>query len=527
MQYILNLFTDIIFKGKIPYFSFWGKIILFLSFVPFVGIFIFPEDFRNLGTYCWSLLLFILFLRPLSDIFTDLKILKSLLAFRKELGILCGSLGISHGIGFFLDNKTPLSEWFQADYLWDFQQHYFWGVLGFFIVIILTLTSNIFSVKVLKKYWKKMHKLTYIFLLVVAIHIVLIKGGAAGNYFELGVWEDVFPIFILLFLWFLSSVKFKISFKNILKKDQKIKQNVFEDSVLEKNSNLKEKRIQVDRENCIGCTNCTRVCPNVFEMKDGKSFPKNQPKKEDLKNAELAIQQCPVNVISWGESKKLKVLNSKFLTFQSQQKLNKEVSLFTFKHEGLDFISGQFLTLLFEIEEAKIPRSYSIFSADNKTVTFCIHLLEKGKGSQKLMRLKKNEKLEYKGPFGNIKLQENNFPKIFIGTGTGVAPLYCMIKNMPEKIEKALFFGVRSEENLFLKSELENIKGLSLFLTLSRPSDFWKGLKGRVTDHLLDKKFPKGTEFYICGNPRMVDSVQELLIKKGVSEKKIFLEHFA
>jgi len=31
------------------------------------------------------------------------------------------------------------------------------------------------------------------------------------------------------------------------------------------------------------------------------------------------------------------------------------------------------------------------------------------------------------GPMGRFVLQENTFPKVFIGTGTGFAPLYFML----------------------------------------------------------------------------------------------------
>jgi len=60
------------------------------------------------------------------------------------------------------------------------------------------------------------------------------------------------------------------------------------------------KTVIVDRKNCIGCTNCTQVCPKVFTMVDGKSMPDNEafePEKDE-NDVQMAIEQCPVQVIS-------------------------------------------------------------------------------------------------------------------------------------------------------------------------------------------------------------------------------------
>ncbi len=507
------IFGDILFRGKIPYLLFWKKVILFSSAVPIIGIIFLASDYRNLGAASWGVLLVIVFLRPLGDIFVDFKIFRAMLSLRKELGILCGSLGVSHGIGYFLDSKIPVLQWFVGSELWDMSKYYFWGILGFFMATILTLTSNIFSVKILKKYWKKLHKITYAFVFVVVIHIVLIRAEKAGSFWDFDVWGDILLVFGLFILWFLSIMKVQISFARFLFKKASLNNQL---SVL------------VDRENCIGCTNCTRVCPNVFVMKEGKSMPMNPPNNEENEMIQMAIDQCPVNVISWegGETETEEAQEQK-LIFKFQQKLNAEVSVFTFSHLGLKFIPGQFLTLIFEEETGKFPRSYSIFSADEKTVTFCIRLLPEGKGSQKLKKLAVNDVVLARGPFGNIQLQNTNYLKVFIGTGTGISPLLCMIKVLPETVQKALFFGVRSERDIFLWEELKNIQGLFLSYSLSRPSKNWKGEKGRVTDHIIRSEFPKETEFYICGNPKMVDSVRVILKEKKVPDNKVFFEQFS
>ncbi len=51
--------------------------------------------------------------------------------------------------------------------------------------------------------------------------------------------------------------------------------------------------VTVDTEACIGCGACVSLCPDVFELKDGKSHVKGEGGC-----AKEAADACPVNAIS-------------------------------------------------------------------------------------------------------------------------------------------------------------------------------------------------------------------------------------
>jgi ferredoxin len=53
--------------------------------------------------------------------------------------------------------------------------------------------------------------------------------------------------------------------------------------------------VKVDKSKCIGCGACTSICPEVFEMKNGKASVKAQKKIPCVKEA---ISSCPVEAIS-------------------------------------------------------------------------------------------------------------------------------------------------------------------------------------------------------------------------------------
>ena len=52
--------------------------------------------------------------------------------------------------------------------------------------------------------------------------------------------------------------------------------------------------IKIDKEKCIGCGSCEAVCPEGFNLEDGKASVKNQK----AKCAKEAADACPAQAIS-------------------------------------------------------------------------------------------------------------------------------------------------------------------------------------------------------------------------------------
>jgi len=55
--------------------------------------------------------------------------------------------------------------------------------------------------------------------------------------------------------------------------------------------------VKVDKGKCIGCGACISLCPDIFELKEGKSKVKEE-NPEDTECAENAVETCPVNAIT-------------------------------------------------------------------------------------------------------------------------------------------------------------------------------------------------------------------------------------
>ena len=187
------------------------KIFIFLAVVPLVGVLVYPPDFRLIGDLGWYLLLAIMALHPLVNIFPNVVFLKKLMPLRKSAGILCGSLLFFHVVAFFVSSIGLTLESFLSAMIWDYKGIYFWGMIGVLIIILLTLTSNLWSVIHLKKWWKRLHYLTYVAFILGAVHVVLVilyRENWEWNRYML---TTAIPIAVVVFLRILSFVGFKIS----------------------------------------------------------------------------------------------------------------------------------------------------------------------------------------------------------------------------------------------------------------------------------------------------------------------------
>ncbi|MDP3734098.1 MAG: hypothetical protein Q8R37_02625, partial [Nanoarchaeota archaeon] len=136
------------------------------------------------------------------------------------------------------------------------------------------------------------------------------------------------------------------------------------------------------------------------------------------------------------------------------------------------------------------------------------------------------------GPFGFFVFDEKSKHQehCFIGAGTGLAPLYSIIKeHLPHHPDTkfTLLFGTKTQQTLLLHQELQQLAAhyphFAYIPTLSRES--WKGKTGRVQEH-IGNNF-KNKTFYICGLKELVLETKELLLKKGVDVKDIKYERYS
>lgn len=89
---------------------------------------------------------------------------KWLLRHRRAIGIFAFFVALAHGLILFRKRQI---DFFDLKTFWI----YFQGISTFTIFTILTITSNDWSVRKLKKNWKQLHKITYLAMFLLTWHI--------------------------------------------------------------------------------------------------------------------------------------------------------------------------------------------------------------------------------------------------------------------------------------------------------------------------------------------------------------------
>ncbi len=211
------------------------------------------------------------------------------------------------------------------------------------------------------------------------------------------------------------------------------------------------------------------------------------------------------------------------LTLLEKKILTEDTRSFTFAAEGpFLFEPGQF-TMLSQIGAApKDRRAFSVASAPNaSTLTFLVTYKPEGHVSGFLETANIGAQIEAQKPIGRFVLNPQDTARVFIATGTGLAPMISFIESDTPKIPTTILFGVRNESRLFWTDKLP----VDALITLSQPSNTWSGLKGRVTNHTADLITKNANAaWYICGNPEMVKEVRAALLTASIPTANIHFE---
>ncbi len=209
------------------------------------------------------------------------------------------------------------------------------------------------------------------------------------------------------------------------------------------------------------------------------------------------------------------------------------------KDADLGFTAGQFLMVHLEKDGKPHKKPYSIASSPslgkNRQIELCIKLVEGGYVSTYFFDRKEGDALHTSLPYGVFTVKEpwqDNL--IFVGTGTGVAPLRGMIQNLYEKgctKDTWLIFGNRYETDILYLDEWQELEkkhpNFHFIPTVSRPKT-WKGETAYVQE-IVKKTFggkTEGLDFYGCGLVPMCQQLKTALLEMNIPKERIHFEQF-
>lgn len=214
--------------------------------------------------------------------------------------------------------------------------------------------------------------------------------------------------------------------------------------------------------------------------------------------------------------------------------LSEDVMFLSFQvPASFSFTAGQYIVLKVVQDETIRWKSYSILNppSEKGKVDLCVTIIPGGFASEYFKRAQLGEKVSFKAPLGHFVFDDGteNSEQWFVCAGTGLTPLYSMIREQlskyPEK-KFVLLFGERTRKDLLLYDELQQLEQshphFTYIPTLSR--EHWDGKMGRVQAHLPADLQHK--TFYICGLKDLVLETKELLASKGVAPENIKVERY-
>ncbi len=198
----------------------------------------------------------------------------------------------------------------------------------------------------------------------------------------------------------------------------------------------------------------------------------------------------------------------------------------------LSFLPGQFVTFAIGLDAHAQPirRSYSLASSSRNghELRLLIKLLPDGAAHNFFGSLTPGQHVDMTGPHGFFVLDAHHEGDVvFAATGTGLAPILPMLDELAHRSQggqRYLFWGLRSERDLFLEAELLALckaAHTDLRIYLSQPEATWQQHRGRINDPVM-AQLPNlhNPTFYVVGNGAMIRELKQRLIDAGINRKK-------
>lgn len=218
--------------------------------------------------------------------------------------------------------------------------------------------------------------------------------------------------------------------------------------------------------------------------------------------------------------------------------LSEEIRHFIFEVpevERLDFLPGQFASLVANIKGRQVTRAYSLAApAAGNRFEICLNLVADGAFSPLLFAMTPGDTIALQGMLGTFALREPAREAVLVATGTGIVPFRGMlVEALARGVAQpfTLVFGAQRENGLVFASEFTALAlqhaNFRFVPTLTRPGPAWKGAVGRVQPLLMELLGERrDLDVYLCGMKAMVDETRQLLKERGFDRKQIIVEKY-
>ncbi|OGM80360.1 hypothetical protein A2361_02880 [Candidatus Woesebacteria bacterium RIFOXYB1_FULL_40_26] len=220
-------------------------------------------------------------------------------------------------------------------------------------------------------------------------------------------------------------------------------------------------------------------------------------------------------------------------------------SFFWEPEKPINYLPGQFL--YYTLPSLKYPdprgatRHFTISSSvtEGPTLRLTTRIREESGYKKTLDELQIGAEIEGEGPNGTFILNDSDLgPHVFLAGGIGITPFRSMIKYALDKnldTQIHLIYSNSVPEEITFRKELEEISqshpNIKVSMTITKPEESrekWTGPTERIDENLINKLTNQliNPIYWLCGPPPMVDAMQEILGKVGVTSNRLRAEKF-
>lgn len=158
--------------------------VFFLVSFPIASLFVdfgfeFKEPFYAVSFAAVS---FVMLIRPLADIFSGQLWLRKLMFLRKGFGILSASIIIGFMVASIIAPESAYRSFFFTADFWSSDNYILFAHVGDISGLILLITSNRLSQKLLKRNWKRVQRLSYVYFYAGGIYHAFALGSMIALY---------------------------------------------------------------------------------------------------------------------------------------------------------------------------------------------------------------------------------------------------------------------------------------------------------------------------------------------------------
>ncbi len=232
-------------------------------------------------------------------------------------------------------------------------------------------------------------------------------------------------------------------------------------------------------------------------------------------------------------------------TIEKSEEIAPSTKIYHLTFDGLDrfdFLPGQFVMLwidgVMDEKGVTLKRAYSICSCPHHKdhVELCVKAEKPGSFAEQLHALPMGSTINMQGPYGRFTLREKcDDDLIFIGGGTGIAPLISMIRTVVHEGRKnrmVLFYSIKDEDRYLYLEAIEALASedvdFHVIIHMTSPDvKEWKGELGRIDEERIKKHLGddlSGCKVFLCGSREMVKGIKETVLALGTKPENIFQE---